>query len=147
MKKTSKEHKKGKVISVLLIAIFVMSMGTLCFANDTPGGYDISQYGYYGEYNNVSDFIIKDTYSYMYAHCDASSAAFTIYAVGSTAGIGHQDDYMDASGGYRYSLRGGQSVDYMTNFVRESGCCNAGVKGEYAGDSYFAAYGSFLADR
>jgi len=38
------------------------------------------------------------------------------------------------------------SVDDMINYVRENGCCNAGVKGEYAGDSAFAASGSFLAD-
>ena len=87
-----------------------MSMGTLCFANPNPGGYDISQYAYYGEYNNIWAFIEKDTYSSMYAHCDSSS------------------------------------VDDMINYVRENGCCNAGVKGEYAGDSAFAASGSFLAD-
>ena len=50
-----------------------MSMGTLCFANPNPGGYDISQYAYYGEYNNIWAFIEKDTYSSMYAHCDSSS--------------------------------------------------------------------------
>ena len=147
MKKLSKEHKKGKIMSVLLIAIFVMSMGTFCFANGTPGGYDISQYAYYGEYNNVSAFIQKDTYSSMYAHCDSSSDEFKISAVGSTAGTGYQDDYMDASRGHSYLLSGGQTADDIINFVRENGCCNAGIKGEYLGDSAFVANGWFLADK
>ena len=147
MKKISKEHKKGKIMSVLLIAIFVMSMGTLCFANDTPGGYNISQYAYYGEYNNVSAFIEKTTYSSMFVNCNAASSEFIIYAVGSTAGTGVQSDYIDASYGYYYPISSGQSVNDMVNSVRESGCCNAGIKGEYAGDSAFAANGYFLADK
>ena len=134
-------------MSVLLIAIFVMSMGTLCFANTQSGGYNISQYAYYQEYNNVSDFILKDTYSSMYAYCNQASSEFTIYAVGSTAGTGYQDDYIDASYGHYYSINSGGSVDDMVNSVRESGCCNAGIKGEYSGDSAFGAYGSFLADK
>jgi len=147
MKKLSKEHKKGKIMSVLLIAIFVMSMGTLCFANDTPGGYNISQYAYYGEYNNVSAFIEKTTYSSMYAQCYKASAEYTIYAVGSTGGTGLQGDYVDASYGNYYTISAGQTINDMVNSVRESGCCNAGIKGEYAGDSAFAANGYFLADK
>ena len=147
MKKLSKEHKKGKIMSVLLIAIFVMSMGTLCFANSEPCGYDISQYAYYGQYNNVSAFIEKDTYSSMYAHCDATSTEYTIYAVGSTAGTGLQDDYIDASYGFYYSISTGQTIADMINSVRENQCCNAGIKGYYRGDSAFAANGWFLADK
>lgn len=145
--KKLKERKKGKIISVLLIALFVMSTGTLCFANSTPGDYYLNQYEYGEGANTVSDFIIKDTYSSMFAYCTQASNLFTIYAVGSTVGTGHQDDYIDASYGYYYVIYGGEYIDDMINSVRESGCCNAGVKGVYQGDSAFAASGWFLADK
>lgn len=142
-----KKSKKGIITAVLFASMLVMSVGTVCFANDEQKYYGISQFGYYEQYDNVSDFIKKDTYSSMVVNCDSSSSDFTVYAVGSTAGTGHQEDYIDASYGNYYSLNEGQTIDDMINSVRESGCCNAGIKGEYSGDAEFSAYGSFFADK
>lgn len=138
-----RKKKKGRIVTGIMAAMLVMSFGTVCMANGSSNPYNFTQYAYEDYYDNVSDFARKDTYSSMYVLCGNSTDQFRVHALGS---YGSGSGYEDCSGGYRYFIRQGESVDEMYNFVRENGYTKAGIKGEYQYDGYFHASGHFLAD-
>ena len=137
-----RKKKKGRIVTGIMAAMLVMSFGTVCMANGSSNHYNFTQYAYEDYYDNVSTFARKDSYSSMYVLCVNATDQFRVHALGSSDG----DGYEDCSGGYRYFIGQGQSVDEMYNFVRENGYYYAGIKGEYQYDGYFHASGHFLAD-